>query len=180
MPDAEARGLADHVIIGGYGRVGQTIGRLLAAENVPFIALDTNGELVSEGQGRGDNVYLGDAGRREFLHRVGAAQARAFVVTVEFGACRRAHGRRRRAGERPDAPVFARARDPRHAARLIKLGAIGGHPGGGRGEPAAWRARARRARHSRRSGGAAARRDAPAGTGPAQGGEEAGAAERGA
>ena len=35
-------------MIGGYGRVGQTVARLLTAENVPFIALDTNGELVSE------------------------------------------------------------------------------------------------------------------------------------
>ena len=39
----------DHVIIGGYGRVGQVIGRLLKAENVPFVALDTNAELASEG-----------------------------------------------------------------------------------------------------------------------------------
>ena len=40
--------LTGHVIIGGYGRVGQAVGRMLAAEHIPFVALDSNGELVSE------------------------------------------------------------------------------------------------------------------------------------
>ena len=75
-------GHTDHVIIGGYGRVGQVIGRLLEAENVPFVALDTNAELASEGSQRSETVFFGDAARREFLRRAGAAGARAFVVTV--------------------------------------------------------------------------------------------------
>ena len=49
MPSGESGPTSpDHVIIGGYGRVGQVIARLLQAENVPYVALDTNGELVSE------------------------------------------------------------------------------------------------------------------------------------
>jgi CPA2 family monovalent cation:H+ antiporter-2 len=123
MPAADTPDLTDHVIIGGYGRVGQTIGRLLRSENVPFVALDTDGQLVGEFKTRGHPVFFGDAARREFLQRAGAARARAFVVTVNSEhAAERMVGAARK--ERPDAPVFARARDLAHAARLIKLGAV--------------------------------------------------------
>ncbi len=123
MPTAELSELKDHVVIGGYGRVGQLIGRLLHAENVPFIALDTNGELVTQMRERGDKVYFGDASREEFLDRVGAANARAFLVTVNAPrAAERMVAAVRR--KRPDALVFARARDPAHAARLLKLGVV--------------------------------------------------------
>jgi CPA2 family monovalent cation:H+ antiporter-2 len=123
MPSKETAAMSDHVIIGGYGRVGQVIGRLMTAENVPFVALDTNGELASEGSKRGEAVFFGDAARRESLRHAGAGQACAFVVTVNsVRAAERMVAAVRR--ERPDAPVFARARDPAHAARLLKLGAV--------------------------------------------------------
>ena len=111
-------------MIGGYGRVGQTIARLLTAENVPFVALDTNGELVTECRKLGHQVYFGDAGRAELLQRLGAANARAFVVTVD--APRAAERMVAAAREqRPDALVLARALDAAHAARLVELGAVG-------------------------------------------------------
>jgi K+:H+ antiporter len=123
MPAVSLEDLQDHVVIGGYGRVGQTIARLLAAENVPFIALDTNGELVTAHRQRGHHVYFGDAGRPEFLTRVGAAQARAFVVTVNArqAAERMVAAARER---QPQALVYARAIDASHAARLLGLGAV--------------------------------------------------------
>jgi CPA2 family monovalent cation:H+ antiporter-2 len=123
LPAEDASELQDHVVIGGYGRVGQTVGRLLTAENVPFIALDTNGELVSECRKRGERCYFGDAGRPEFLARVGAARARAFVVTVN---AREAAERMAAAARqlRPDALLFARAIDAEHAIRLLRLGAV--------------------------------------------------------
>jgi CPA2 family monovalent cation:H+ antiporter-2 len=123
LPGGDAADLSDHVIIGGYGRVGQTIARLLTLENVPFVALDTNGELVNEMRRRGESVYFGDASRPELLKRVGVERARAFVTTVNAP----------RAAERmvaaihlarPDARILARARDLEHAARLRKLGAV--------------------------------------------------------
>lgn len=123
MPTEEAAQATDHVIIGGYGRVGQAIARLLQAENVAFVALDTNAELASEGANRGEPVFLGDAARAEFLRRAGASGARAFVVTVNSArAAERMVAAARK--ERSDAPVFARARDPAHASRLLKLGAV--------------------------------------------------------
>jgi CPA2 family monovalent cation:H+ antiporter-2 len=123
MPAESASELRDHVVIGGYGRVGQTVGRLLAAENVPFIALDTNGELVAEWRKRGHSCFFGDAGRPELLARVGAAEARAFVVTVNARQSAERMVAAARKG-RPDAPVFARALDADHAVRLLELGAV--------------------------------------------------------
>ena len=123
MPEAGAGELTDHVVIGGYGRVGQAIARMLSAENVPFIALDGDGELVREHRQRGARVYFGDASRGEFLDRAGAAHARAFVVTVNSARAAEhmvAAARKRR----PDAAVFARAIDAAHAAQLLKLGAV--------------------------------------------------------
>jgi CPA2 family monovalent cation:H+ antiporter-2 len=122
LPGGEAAELKDHVIIGGYGRVGQTVARLLARENIPFVALDSNGELVNEVRERGEAVYFGDAGRPEFLNRVGLERASAFVVTVNAPrAAERMVAAIRLA--RPDARILARARDLEHAARLRRLGA---------------------------------------------------------
>jgi CPA2 family monovalent cation:H+ antiporter-2 len=123
LPTTAATELRDHVVIGGYGRVGQTVARLLAAENVPFIALDTNGALVAQFRKRGQMCFFGDGGRPEMLARVGAAHARAFVVTVNAreSAERMVAAARK---QRPDALVFARAVDAEHAARLLALGAV--------------------------------------------------------
>ena len=123
MPAESASELRDHVVIGGYGRVGQTVARLLAAENVPFVALDTNGELVAEWRKRGHMCFFGDAGRPELLARVGAAEARAFVVTVNARESAERMVAAARKG-RPDAPVLARAVDAEHAVRLLELGAV--------------------------------------------------------
>lgn len=121
LPDDD--GLSDHVIIGGFGRVGQTIARLLAAENVPFLALDMDSRLVAEQRKQGHAVYFGDATRAELLLRAGAKRARAFVVTLDEGeAAERMVAAIRRV--RSDAVVLARAIDRESARRLMQLGAV--------------------------------------------------------
>ena len=121
-PDASV--LRDHVVIGGFGRVGQTIARVLESENVPYIAMDTNGAVVSEKREAGQMVYFGDASRPEFLARAGVMHARAFIVTLNG-----TEATERMVAEilkiRPKARVLARARDPGHAVRLTALGAVG-------------------------------------------------------
>nr|WP_281351600.1 NAD-binding protein [Propylenella binzhouense] len=116
-------GTLDHVVVGGFGRVGQMIARILEREGVPVVAIDTNAELCGEHMRAGRAVFLGDAARPEMLERTGADRARAFIVTVDAPAAaeRMVRSIRRR---RPDAPVFARARDQEHARALADLGAI--------------------------------------------------------
>ncbi len=121
LPDAAAA-FEDHVVIGGFGRVGQTVGRLLERENVPYVALDRNAALVAEQHKAARSVYFGDASRGELLRRAGAEKAQAFVVTVdEPGAAERMV--RAIMQIKPGARVFARARDAAHAEKLAQLGA---------------------------------------------------------
>jgi CPA2 family monovalent cation:H+ antiporter-2 len=121
LPD-HASTFEDHVVIGGFGRVGQTVGRLLERENIPYVALDRNAALVAEQHKAGRSVYFGDASRGELLRRAGAEKAQAFVVTMdEAGAAERMVQTIMQI--RPGARVFVRARDAAHAERLAQLGA---------------------------------------------------------
>jgi CPA2 family monovalent cation:H+ antiporter-2 len=122
-PGPDLAEVDNHVVIGGFGRVGYLIARALEAENVPYVALDANGERVARMRLQHERVFFGDAGRPELLEKVGARRARAFVVTVNNA---RAAERMVAAAHRiqPTGLVFARAADAAHAARLVTLGAV--------------------------------------------------------
>jgi CPA2 family monovalent cation:H+ antiporter-2 len=127
VPQDDVAEMHDHVIIGGFGRVGQTVARVLDLENVPWLALDTNGAVVAEQSEKGRMVYFGDSCRRELLQRAGIKHARAVVVTLG-----KADAIERMVAEvlklRPKAKVLARAHDSEHAARLMRLGCMGAIP----------------------------------------------------
>ena len=103
--------MTDHVIIGGFGRVGQTIARLLAAENVPFLALDMDARLVdAAAQAGAPGVFRRRQPRRIPGARRREERARAFVVTLdEADAAERMVAAIRQF--RSDAVVLARAID---------------------------------------------------------------------
>ncbi len=122
-PGADLAELNNHVIIGGFGRVGRLVAQALAAENVPYVALDANGELVARMRLDHQPVFFGDAGRPELLERVGAARARAFVVTLNNPlAAERMVAAALKLQAKP--MIFARAADPAHAVRLLDCGAV--------------------------------------------------------
>lgn len=75
------KSLNNHVIICGYGRSGQYLGRFLKEERIPFIALDIDPTRVNEANVAGENVMYGDAGRRVVLEAAGGARARALIVS---------------------------------------------------------------------------------------------------
>ena len=108
-----------HVIIAGYGRVGQMLGKLLAAQGLPYLAFEADAVLVAALRAQGQPVYFGDAARAELLRRVHAGQARAIVLTMDHpqSSLQAVHGIRR---EFADIPLFARARDEQQA-RLLKV-----------------------------------------------------------
>lgn len=119
---AELADVQDHVVIGGFGRVGQMVARALEEENVPYVALDANGGLAAEFSMAGRMVYYGDASRGELLERAGAERARAVVVTIDNRVV--AERMVRTVAERwPKLTIIARAKDASHAARLAQCGA---------------------------------------------------------
>ncbi len=73
--------LSEHVIICGYGRSGQYLGRFLREENIPFVALDIDPARVLEAASAGENVMFGDAARRAVLDAAGGARAKALIIS---------------------------------------------------------------------------------------------------
>ncbi len=120
----EARGLEGHVIIAGYGRVGQTVAKMLGDLKHPYMALDLNVPRTRDCRSKGEPVYYGDASKPDVLERVGADHAGAVVVTLDnFAAASRAVENIR--GRWPAIPIFVRAWDMTHSEELFKLGATG-------------------------------------------------------
>ncbi|MGB9989996.1 cation:proton antiporter domain-containing protein [Massilia sp. SM-13] len=115
-------GLAGHVVIAGFGRVGQLVGKVLGAQNIRFVALERDYQLVAALGKSGAPVYSGDASMPELLARVNAHQAAAVVLTMDdpTSALHAAHRIRQLC---PGVPLFARARDPKHALMLKNAGA---------------------------------------------------------
>ena len=79
--ESVSKPLQDHVIICGYGRSGQYLGRFLKEENIPFIALDIDPTRVHDAAAAGEHVMYGDAGRRIVLEAAGGARAKALIVS---------------------------------------------------------------------------------------------------
>jgi monovalent cation:H+ antiporter-2, CPA2 family len=73
--------LQDHVIICGYGRSGQYLGRFLREENIPYVALDMDASRVQEAASAGENVIYGDASRRSVMEAAGLARAKAVIIS---------------------------------------------------------------------------------------------------
>lgn len=114
--------MGGHVIIAGFGRVGRTVAELLAAQQVPFIAVDLDPHHVRAARAKRQSVYYGDATRREVLHNLGAERAAALIITLDHpDAARRSVVAARQ--EWPNLKLFVRARDATHVADLKKLGA---------------------------------------------------------
>jgi CPA2 family monovalent cation:H+ antiporter-2 len=115
-------GLSGHLVIGGFGRVGEMVARLLDENSVPYVALDLDGDLVSRARVSGRPVHFGDAARREMLERVGGAKALGFVVTPNDPAKAEAIVNVIRRTW-PEARIYARAHNSIHARKLLSLGA---------------------------------------------------------
>ncbi len=114
--------LTGHVILAGYGRVGQSVARLLADEEAAILALDREPDKIRIARKDGLHAYVGDAARAEFLNASGIARAAMLIVTVDDPE--RAEAMVRAAlAVRPDLTVLARAHDGEHMARLTEAGA---------------------------------------------------------
>ena len=81
--EAAARAVAarEHVILCGYGRVGQNVARVLEREGFEYLAMDLDPFRVRTAREAGDPVIYGDAADESVLHSVGLEHASAVIVT---------------------------------------------------------------------------------------------------
>jgi CPA2 family monovalent cation:H+ antiporter-2 len=119
---SEISDVRDHVIIIGFGRVGQMIAKLLAAEDINYIALSVQIGTVARAKKIGLPVYYGDGSRREVLNAVGVDRARAAIITINDPTVAETAVRSIRAAV-PQIPIIARALDLERVLMLEKAGA---------------------------------------------------------
>jgi CPA2 family monovalent cation:H+ antiporter-2 len=136
-PDAAAQVMADtavgeravadlaareHVILCGFGRVGQNLARVLESQGHECFAVDLDPARVRSGRAAGLPVIFGDASDPELLRRAGLAQASAVVVTFADPAVALGIVRSVRA-ERVDVPLLVRTADDARLEELMAAGA---------------------------------------------------------
>jgi monovalent cation:proton antiporter-2 (CPA2) family protein len=109
------------VIIAGFGRFGQVVGRVLRARRIPFTAMDADPVQIDFLKRFGSKVFYGDASRLDLLRAARADKAKVFVVAIDDveSSVRTA----REVQEHfPHLQIFARARNRAHVYRLLELG----------------------------------------------------------
>lgn len=117
-----------HILIAGFGRVGQTVAAVLDAEEIPYLAIDADPAIVAEALTDRRPVRFGDASRLEVLRKAGVDRAGALVVTLGGDSKATEHLTARMREAAPHVPIYARARDSAHAIRLAKAGATAAIP----------------------------------------------------
>jgi CPA2 family monovalent cation:H+ antiporter-2 len=112
----------EHVVICGFGRVGQNIARVLEQTGFEYIALDVDPYRIRTGRQVGDPVVYGDAGQGKVLENVGVAHASVVVITFANPdvALRILRSVREL---RPDVPILVRTQDDTKLTELQAAGA---------------------------------------------------------
>ena len=83
LPDEISEQQEAPIIIAGFGRYGQIVGRLLLAQDIPTTVLDHDAEMIETARNFGYRVFYGNATRLDLLRTAGAATAQILVVTVD-------------------------------------------------------------------------------------------------
>jgi len=109
------------VIIAGFGRVGQIIGRILSMRHIPFTALESSSAQVEFVRQFGNRIYYGDPSNLELLRSAHIAQAKALIIAVDDAEAAVRMARSVKANH-PGVKIFARARNRRHEILLRDVG----------------------------------------------------------
>jgi monovalent cation:proton antiporter-2 (CPA2) family protein len=120
IPDEQIPDTGNPVLIAGFGRVGQIVGKVLATQGINYTAVDPNPEQIQVADQHGYKIYYGDATRADLLHAAGADKAKLIVVAIDDPAIAD------RAVQTikhhfPHLKILARARNRQHALRLVDV-----------------------------------------------------------
>ncbi|KLI63615.1 cation:proton antiporter [Aurantiacibacter marinus] len=110
------------VIIVGFGRVGKLIAQMLQRHDQPYVAIDSNPDLIEEARREGYYAVFGNALREDALDKLGIARAPAVILTMDEHILAQRMVKKLRTAH-SELPIIARARDSFHAAELYRSGA---------------------------------------------------------
>lgn len=114
--------MQNHVIIAGFGRIGQTLAMILEDQKIPYVAVDSNGTKVSQLHKNGYPIYVGNAHNIELWDHLGVDQASAVILTINDYAITKEMTKALR-HKWPLLPIIVRIQDTRHIDRFFKAGA---------------------------------------------------------
>ena len=109
------------VIIAGFGRYGQVVGRMLFANGIQPTVLDHDADQIETMRKFGWRVFYGDATRLDLMRTAGAAKARVLVLAID-DVERSVEAAKMVRENFPNLTIVARARNVRHYFELLDLG----------------------------------------------------------
>ncbi|GGX24743.1 cation:proton antiporter domain-containing protein [Undibacterium macrobrachii] len=114
--------LSGHVVIAGFGRVGQLLADILQKQGVAYVAVEHDAHVVANLRKQGRKVFYGNAARPELLRKMHMQHAAALLVTMDQPAAAM-HAVLAARSEYPKLPIYVRSRDEIHALELRTAGA---------------------------------------------------------
>lgn len=114
--------LSSHVVIAGFGRVGQLLADILQKQGVTYVAVEHDAHVVANLRKQGRKVFYGNASRPELLRKMHMQHAAALLVTMDQPAAAM-HAVLAARSEYPKLPIYVRSRDEIHALELRTAGA---------------------------------------------------------
>lgn len=114
--------LQNHVVICGFGRIGQIVNRFLEQRNIPRVAIDLDAALVREARRAGHPIFYGDSTDPTVLEALRISEARLLIVShddLTAGLKTLKHSRE----INPGLIIMVRSRDERHVDELRAAGA---------------------------------------------------------
>ena len=119
---ASARAMEGHVVLCGFGRVGSAIGEALETFAVPYVAIETDPDIVKSLRARNVPAVFGDSAQRVILAAAQVDQAALVILAIPENDRARQAVRRIRAFN-PTVQILARVYDSAWRARLLDAGA---------------------------------------------------------
>jgi CPA2 family monovalent cation:H+ antiporter-2 len=117
-----ASDLTRHVVIAGFGRVGEMVARLLSAKKVNYVVIEADAKRAKDARKQGFPVHHGDASKLHCLRAVGIERAKATIITIDQNIYLKKTIRTINKAY-PDLPIVVRSVDLSNFKSLEKVGA---------------------------------------------------------
>lgn len=114
--------LSEHVILCGFGRIGQNLANILREMKIQYIALDMDQSLVRQAWEAGENVFFGDSTHTEILKKAEITRANALLITFDDAHIAE-HVIQSARSINKDIAIIVRSKDEQHMDKLHNAGA---------------------------------------------------------